>query len=138
MKTKMLMTVLLGSALMMSAAPAPVRAEDTVAAPAAQASAFAGIWKVQDGKGRDFYITLASGGQATSSWTGAEDQRRNQTGTWVEADGKAVVTWANGWREVLENKDGAVVKKAYAPKLQLEGEPANTSPAVKVESIPAR
>ena len=109
--------------------------EDAIAAPAAQ-SAWVGIWKVQDVKARDFYITLAADGSATSTWTAAEDQRRNQTGKWVEADGKVTIEWHNGWREVIEASGEAFVKKAFAPKMKLEDEPANSSPAVKVDAIP--
>lgn len=130
----LLVAVLLGSF-----AVTAVRAEEAaIAAPAVQSdnSAFTGIWKVQDGKGRDFYITLAADGSATSTWTVEADKRRNQTGAWKVTDGKVVITWDNGWREVVTTSEGGFAKSAFAPKQKLEDKPANTSPAVKVEAIP--
>lgn len=131
---------LLVAALLGSLTVSAVRAEEAaIAAPAAQSenSAFTGIWKVQDGKGRDFYITLSADGTAASSWIAVEDQRRNQKGTWALTDGKVVITWSNGWRETVVASEGGFLKSAFAPKQAMEDKPANTSPAVKVEAIPA-
>lgn len=131
---------LLVAAVLGSFAVSSARAEEAAtAAPAAASvkSEFSGIWKVQDSKSRDFYITLSADGKAASSWTAAADLRRNQTGSWTAEAGKAVVTWDNGWREVIEASAGTFVKKAFSPRAQLTDEPTNTSPAVKVDAIPA-
>ncbi len=140
MKKTMLVGSFLVVALLGSAAVLTARAEEAAtAAPTAQSdnATFTGIWKVQDGKSRDFYITLSADGAATSTWTAAENQRRNQKGAWVMTDGSVVITWDNGWREMLSASEGGFTKKAFAPKQTMESEPANVSPAVKVDAIPA-
>lgn len=108
-----------------------VRADEAAAAQAQ--SEYVGSWKVQDGKGREFVIELGADGQAASKWAAAEEQRRNETGTWKDVDGAAQITWANGWREVISKSGEGYVKKAYAPKLTLDGAPSNESPATKIE-----
>ena len=137
--TLTLRSLLVLAALTISAASSARAEEATTATPAAAAvkSEFIGIWKVQDSKSRAFYITLTEDGKAASSWTSAEDQRRNKTGTWVAEQGKVVVTWDNGWREVIEASAESFVKKAFSPRAQLTDEPTNTSPASKVDAIPA-
>lgn len=118
--------------------PAAVDVPAAVAAPAAAAAEteFTGVWKTRDGKGREFYITLAAGGQASSRWAAAEEQRRNETGTWKIVDGAAQIAWGNGWREVLTRSDAGFVKRAYAPALTLTGAPSNEAPAEKVPAAP--
>lgn len=114
------------------AAPAPA----AVVQPAAEAD-YLGIWKVQDGKQREFFIELKAGGVAASRWAAAAEQRRNETGTWKLVGGAAHIIWGNGWREVISRTGEGFVKKAYAPSLSLEGAPSNQSPAAKVDAIPA-
>jgi hypothetical protein len=55
---------------------------------------FLGKWKVGEGNGADFYITLQPDGQATKS-IGASH------GTWVVVDGEARVSWDDGWHDVI-------------------------------------
>jgi hypothetical protein len=118
----------------------PARAEDAapaVTAPQVAATDYLGIWKVQDGKQREFFITLEAGGKASSRWAAAMDQKRNEVGTWKEVNGQAVVLWGNGWQEVIAKSGEGYVKKAFAPKLTLDGAPSNEGPALKVDAIPA-
>lgn len=118
------------------AAPVAAPSPAAVAQPAAEAD-YIGIWKVQDGKAREFFIELKAGGVAASKWAAVAEQRRNEAGTWKLVGGAAHIIWGNGWREVLSRTGEGFVKKAYAPALSLEGTPSNQSPAVKVDAIPA-
>lgn len=113
------------------AAPAPA----VVVQPAAEAD-YLGIWKVQDGKAREFFIELKAGGVAASKWAAAAEQNRNEVGTWKLVGGAAHIVWGNGWREVISRTGEGFVKKAFAPALSLEGKPSNQSSAVKVDAIP--
>lgn len=139
MKTSLIVRSVVMVAVILPFAVHSARAEEAaaIAAPAVQSekSEFVGIWKAQDGKGRDYYITIAADGSATSTWTATEDQRRNQTGVWKAVEGGVLVSWHNEWRDQLVAVDSGFLKKAFAPKMKLEGEPANTSPAVKVDAI---
>ena len=128
------------AALLTSVAGSSARAEEApAAAPAAptDTASFVGHWKVQDGKGRDYFITLAADGTAASKWSAAEEQRRNQSGSWVATEGGVLITWNNGWRDAVVTQESGFLKKAYAPKMKVGEEPANTSPALKVEALPA-
>lgn len=116
----------------------PLRADEAApaASPQVANASYAGIWKVQDGKQREFYITLEAGGKALSRWAAADQQRRNEIGTWKEGNGQAVITWGNGWQEVIAKSGEGYIKKAFAPKLALDGTPSNEGPAVRVDAIP--
>lgn len=109
------------------------RATDEPASSASTESTFVGKWKVQDGKERVFFIHVKAGGEATSEWEDAAESRRGQSGTWELLENKLVITWANGWREVISAGDNGFVKKAYAPNWSLDKRPANEAAAEKVE-----
>ena len=129
-------SALLGAFLVGVSEMSIARAAVAPAAPASETSAFAGSWKVTDAKERVFFIDLKADGTAASRWQDAAETRRNQTGTWKLVDGAAVINWDNGWRETISAAGAGFVKKAYAPKLTLEGEPSNQTPAEKVDAAP--
>ncbi len=122
-------------AMLMGAAVAPIAGHAAEAASSASAdSSFVGTWKVQDSKERVFFIEVKASGEASSRWEDPGEARRGRTGTWQALPNGIVITWDNGWRETIgPSQDGSgFVKKAFAPKLKIEGKPTNQMVAEKV------
>jgi hypothetical protein len=83
--------------------------------PAAMAAAsvsgmgrFLGKWRVGDGVGGKFIITLSRDGRARKS-IGSPD------GTWTVVDGEARISWDDGWHDVLRKVGNKYQKVAYSP-----------------------
>ena len=129
-------TILVGALLVGMSEMTLARAAVVPAAPASEIATLVGTWKVTDSKERVFFIDLKADGTAASRWEDPAESRRNQTGTWKLVDGAAIIVWDNGWRETITASGAGFVKKAYAPKLKLEGKPSNQSVAEKVEPAP--
>ena len=85
-------------------------------------SRFVGEWKVGDGSGRTFLITLTRDGDATKT-LGARH------GTWTVVNGEAQISWEDGWHDVIRREGGAYQKKAFAPGRPLSDEPSNVADA---------
>ncbi|MBY0526439.1 MAG: hypothetical protein K2R98_23800 [Gemmataceae bacterium] len=90
-----------------------------------------GHWKLLHTDGKPFYITVKSDGTGTSTWG------EGATGTWKFEGERLVLTWTDGWTDVI-TKDGDGFKKiAYEPGRKPEGAPTNSGKAERIDSIPA-
>jgi hypothetical protein len=89
---------------------------------------FQGKWKVGDGVGGTFFITLNHDGSAFRS-TGSEH------GTWSVVNGEARISWDDGWHDVIRRRGGKYQKAAYAPGRSFSDEPSNVAEAVPTEPI---
>ena len=87
---------------------------------------FLGRWRVDDGTGRKFFITLKPDGVARKT-LGAEK------GTWTVVDGAARVSWDDGWHDVLRKVGDKYEKAAYEPGRSLTDEPSNVTAAEYTE-----
>ncbi len=120
MKRFFLLWVLIASASALSASAA-FAAE---AAPSDRGE-FIGTWTMRGSEGEDFQAILNADGTSTSDWGPGE------TGTWQVIDGKAYVTWTDGWKEIIE-RDGAGYRKyGFEPGKDFTDQPSNESEAVK-------
>lgn len=91
------------------------------------ASDFEGTWKVKDGKGRAFEITLSADGSAKKS------APKEGTGKWKEEVNAAVITWDDGWTEKI-TKEGDQYKRAGFKKgASLDGPPTFTATIAKAQ-----
>jgi len=90
---------------------------------------FVGKWKVGDGAGQDFFITLDRNGQARKS-LGASH------GTWEVVEGEARISWDDGWHDVIRPVGTKHEKVAYEPGKSYDGEPNNITDASRVDSQP--
>lgn len=88
---------------------------------------FLGDWKVGDGNGGTFVITLKPDGQAHKTNGGGGD------GTWKAVNGEAQVSWDDGWHDVIRKAGNKYEKAAYAPGKSLTEEPSNVAEAVYTE-----
>jgi hypothetical protein len=90
---------------------------------------FIGKWKVGQGNGNDFFITLEGDGEARKS-IGASH------GTWVFVDGEARVSWDDGWHDAIRKVGTKHEKFAYEPGRTFSDKPANVTEAVNTEPRP--
>lgn len=127
---------------------APEDVPDPQAAPALpMRNAFIGFWKVEQSGGGllgfggggepHFYLHLERSGYASvalRNWEGDKAVR----GRWgVEGD-RAVITWPNNRRDLLEPKpNGGYRLATYRPKQDLEDQPQDRSAALKVAAAEA-
>jgi len=90
---------------------------------------FLGKWKVGDGAGSDFFITLEADGQARKT-IGASH------GTWTVVEGDARIAWDDGWHDVIRKVGSKHEKQAFEPGKSLSDEPSNVTDAVNTTAQP--
>lgn len=94
-------------------------------ATAADAS-FVGTWKMKGSEGEVFHAVLKADGTSTSDWGPGE------VGTWEVKDGKAYVTWTDGWKEIIEKTADGYKKYGFEPGKNFTDRPSNESVTEKV------
>jgi hypothetical protein len=87
---------------------------------------FVGRWKVGDGAGGTFYITLKPEGKAEKT-LGSRD------GTWTVVNGEARVSWQDGWHDVIRKVGNKYQKAAFSPGSSFNDEPSNVAQAEYTE-----
>ena len=87
---------------------------------------FQGRWKVGDGAGGTFYITLKPEGQA-------EKTLGSPNGTWTVVNGEARVTWQDGWHDAIRKVGNKYQKVAFGPGSSFDAEPSNVAQAEYTE-----
>ncbi|MBZ5564587.1 MAG: hypothetical protein LAP13_19485 [Acidobacteriia bacterium] len=87
---------------------------------------FMGRWKVGDGAGGTFEITLQPAGKAHKTLGQAD-------GTWTVVKGEALITWKDGWRDIIRKSGRKYQKVAYQPGASLDDPPNNTADAEYLE-----
>ena len=90
---------------------------------------FLGKWRVGDGAGSHFFITLDADGQARKTIGGTR-------GTWTLVDGEARITWSDGWHDVIRKAGSKHEKVAFAPGKKFDAEPDNITDAQNTNSEP--
>jgi hypothetical protein len=90
---------------------------------------FVGKWRVGEGNGSHFYITLEKNGEASKS-IGA------QHGTWTVVDGEARVSWDDGWHDAIRKKGTKFEKFAFEPGKTFSDPPANVTEAQNTNREP--
>jgi hypothetical protein len=90
---------------------------------------FVGKWKVGEGNGSSFYITLDRNGVATKS-IGASH------GTWTLVDNEARISWDDGWHDALRKTGAKCEKRAFEPGKSFTDTPNNVTQAKKTDAQP--
>lgn len=90
---------------------------------------FVGKWKVGDGNGSNFYITLEPDGEARKSIGPAH-------GTWTVVDAEARISWDDGWHDAIRKVGQKHEKFAYEPGKSFDDKPANVTAAINTEAEP--
>jgi hypothetical protein len=91
------------------------------------ASAFEGVWRVNDTAGQPFEITLSDGGAAKAT------RGEGMTGTWKEEGNSAVIRWDTGWTTKITKEGNQYKKTAYRKGQSLDAAPANSSDAERAK-----
>ena len=87
---------------------------------------FLGRWKVGDGAGGTFYITLKPEGKAEKT-LGSRD------GTWTVVNGEARVSWQDGWHDMIRKVGNKYQKAAFGPGSSFDDDPSNVAEAEYTE-----
>lgn len=90
---------------------------------------FLGKWRVGEGNGSNFFITLESDGEAQKS-IGAIH------GTWTLVDGEAQISWDDGWHDIIRQVGSKHEKFAFGPGKSFSDPPANVTNAIKADAKP--
>ncbi len=88
---------------------------------------FLGEWRVGDGTGGTFLITLKPDGVAHKTLGSGG-------GVWNVVNGEARIAWDDGWHNVIRKRGGRYEKAAYSPGSSLSGAPAHVAEAVYIEA----
>lgn len=83
---------------------------------------FLGKWRVGDGAGSTFYITLQEDGVATKSIGSSH-------GTWTVVGNEARISWDDGWHDALRKNGSHYEKLAHSPGKTFTDEPDNVTRA---------
>lgn len=86
-----------------------------------------GSWRLFHSDGKPLMVFILEDGSCTSDW-------EEQQGTWTNKDGRLLLTWSDGWQDLITEEKGLLVKRGFAPKAPLTGKPANTTDAFKLEA----
>jgi hypothetical protein len=102
------------------------RAISTPASPSS--NSFMGKWRVGDGHGHTFIITLDKNGKATKTLGSSR-------GTWTLVNGEAHINWSDGWHDAIRKAGNKYEKVAYAPGKSFSDDPDNIAEAKSLEPI---
>jgi hypothetical protein len=89
---------------------------------------FMGKWKVGDGQGHSFTITLDRSGSATKSIGSTH-------GTWKAENGEAHISWDDGWHDAIRKAGNNYEKVAFGPGKTFSDQPDNVTDAKSLEPI---
>lgn len=90
---------------------------------------FVGKWKVGNGAGGNFIITLNRNGEASKT-IGASH------GTWVLFNGEARISWDDGWHDAIRKVGSKHEKFAYEPGRSFDDQPSNVTNAQSMNPQP--
>jgi hypothetical protein len=93
------------------------------------ANSFAGKWKVGEGNGGSFYITLDRDGTASKSIGAAH-------GTWTIVDNEARISWDDGWHDAIRKVGTKYEKRAFEAGKSFTETPSNVTEARRTETQP--
>src|SRR5215469_1752107 len=90
---------------------------------------FLGKWRVGDGAGGHFFVTLEASGEASKSIGAAH-------GTWTVVDGEARISWDDGWHDAIRRVGDKYQKVAFSPEKSFSDSPSNVADAQNTSPLP--
>ena len=90
---------------------------------------YIGKWKVGQGNGDTFLVTLEADGEARKSIGPPH-------GTWTVVDGEAHIAWDDGWHDAIRRAGSSHEKLAYEPGRTFGDDPSNVTKAEKTDREP--
>jgi len=88
---------------------------------------FLGKWKVGEGNGSAFYITLEPDGVAHKTIGSSH-------GTWTTVDNEARISWDDGWHDAIRKVGSRYEKVAFSPGKSFTSDPDNVTKAENVDA----
>ena len=86
----------------------------------------AGRWKIYHTDNTPILVTLYPDHKAVNDWGGGTK------GSWKWVDGKLVMRWKDGWRDVVSLQEGRYTKAGYAPDNRNQTNPSNETRAYRL------
>ena len=83
---------------------------------------FLGKWRVGDGAGGHFFITLEPSGVASKTMGASH-------GTWTMVNGEARISWDDGWHDAIRRVGDKYEKAAFEPGKTFSDPPSNVTEA---------
>lgn len=90
---------------------------------------FVGKWRVGDGAGGHFFITLDRDGVAKKTIGAAH-------GTWELVNGEARINWDDGWHDAIRKVGNKHEKCAFDPGKSFDDQPSNVTDAHNTTAQP--
>ena len=100
---------------------------NTGKATAVSKTRFLGKWRVGEGNGGTFYITLEQDG-------GARKTIGSSHGTWTTVENEARITWDDGWHDAIRKNGSRFEKAAFGPGKTFTDTPDNVTKAENTEA----
>lgn len=105
------------------------RGTTSQATPGVGRGRFLGKWRVGNGAGGHFFITLEPSGEATKSIGAAH-------GTWTVVGGEARISWDDGWHDAIRRVGDKYQKVAFSPEKKFTDTPSNVADAENTSPQP--
>lgn len=86
-----------------------------------------GRWKLFHSDGTPLYVQVYANGKATSSWQG-------QHGRWSVKNGKLLLEWSDGWKDLIVPTADGYQKSGYAPEADISKPASNHTKAYQLPS----
>ena len=93
---------------------------------------FVGWWVVQQPEGDTLYIVVKLHGRASSFFSGTGSNRIDK-GRWVFENSRLILTWDNGYTDILIKEGRRYFRHEFAPGHSIEGAPNSVMRAQKLE-----
>jgi len=92
----------------------------------------AGAWTLADDENCTFDVRLSQAGTAVSNWSKGASSARGESGRWQVEDGRIVIDYTDGWRDVIIGDSlGGFRKESFGPKAPRNGPPTNAGLALR-------
>ena len=93
---------------------------------------FVGWWVVQQPEGDTLYIVVKLHGRASSFFSGTGSNRIDK-GQWVFENSRLILTWDNGYTDILIKEGRRYFRHEFAPGQSIESEPNSVMRAQKLD-----
>jgi hypothetical protein len=92
-----------------------------------------GTWALPDERNNTFNLRLMPGGRASSTFAYGPDGAKGVRAGWEIRDGQAIVTYEDGWREILRRGPYGIEKVSWTATADPDGPPTAFGSALKLD-----
>ena len=106
--------------------------------PATQGVDFLGSWAVNDTENQLFNLIVRADRTVLSNWSKGMRGARGERGSWRRTGNRLVISFEDGWTDVLMPSRYGVARQSFRPGTPLDSTPASFGSAVRVTPAEAR